>query len=156
MKAGVSGVHHVKIWVSDLARSRSWYERVLGLEPRTSFEDDDGVVRGMAFDVPGAGLQLALRENPDLARALSGADPFALQTTGEGLDAWAVHLDALGVPHSPVVRASAGHVMGFLDPDGLQIRLYAPDDDGGHAVRSGRAGTYRPGPVPGPDGGGRG
>ncbi|MFJ2030070.1 VOC family protein [Streptosporangium sp. NPDC087985] len=148
MNAAVSGVHHLKIWVTDLDRSRSWYERVFGLVLRTKFEDDDGVVRGMAFDFPGAGLQLALRENPGLAGALSGADPFALQTSREGLDDWIAHLDALGVPHSPVIKASAGHALGFLDPDGIQLRLYAPDDEI-HAAPAGHERLYRSGPLPG-------
>ncbi|GAA4230373.1 catechol 2,3-dioxygenase-like lactoylglutathione lyase family enzyme [Streptosporangium album] len=148
MDAAVSGVHHVKIWVKDLARSHAWYEQVFRLRLRTRFEDGDGVVRGMAFDLPGTDVQLALREDPVLATALSGADPFALQTTREGLDAWTAHLDALGIPHSPVIRASAGHAMGFPDPDGLQIRLYAPDDEI-PAAQTGPERVYRPGPLPG-------
>ncbi|MFF3442571.1 VOC family protein [Streptosporangium sp. NPDC002721] len=147
MNAVLTGVHHLKIWVSDLERSRSWYERVLGLEHHTSFEDDDGVIRGMSFTVPGAAFQIALRENPDLARALFDADPFALQVTLEGLHEWAARLDALDVPHGPVFRASSGHAMGFTDPDGVQIRLYAPDEEV-HAAQVGTEGVYRPGQAP--------
>jgi catechol 2,3-dioxygenase-like lactoylglutathione lyase family enzyme len=147
MRAGVIGVHHLKIWVSDLARSRSWYERVLGLEHHLSFEDEDGVIRGMSFTVPGAGFQIALRENLDLARALSGGDPFALEVTLEGLGDWAAHLDDLGVPHGPIIKASSGHAMGFADPDGVQIRLYAPEKEI-HAAQVGSRGVYRPGPDP--------
>jgi catechol 2,3-dioxygenase-like lactoylglutathione lyase family enzyme len=125
--ATVTGVHHLKIWVTDLASSREFYERVFGLEHRTSFADDDGVVRGMAFLLPGTSVQLAIRQDPGLAAALAGADPFALATTRAGLDEWVAHLDALGVPHSPVITASSGYAMGFLDPDGIQVRLYAED-----------------------------
>ncbi|MFI6453255.1 VOC family protein [Streptosporangium amethystogenes] len=148
MNAALTGVHHLKIWVSDLERSRSWYERVLGLEHHTSFEDEDGVIRGMSFKVPGAALQIALRQNPDLARALFDADPFALQVTLAGLDAWAAHLDDLGIPHSPIIRASSGHALGFADPDGVQIRLYAPDEEV-HATQVDTGGVYRPGPASG-------
>jgi catechol 2,3-dioxygenase-like lactoylglutathione lyase family enzyme len=126
--ATVTGVHHVKIWVTDLGRSRRFYERVFGLAHRTSFADEDGVVRGMAFALPGTSVQVAIREDAGLAKALAGADPFALATTRTGLDEWVAHLDALGVPHSPIITASSGYAMGFLDPDGIQIRLYAPDD----------------------------
>ncbi|WP_329083545.1 MULTISPECIES: VOC family protein [unclassified Streptosporangium] len=147
MNAVLTGVHHLKIWVSDLERSRSWYERVLGLEHHTSFQDEDGVIRGMSFTVPGAAFQIALRENPELARALFDADPFALQVTPEGLDDWAARLDGLGVPHSPIFRASAGHAMGFTDPDGVQIRLYAPDEQV-HAAQVGAGGVYRSGQTP--------
>jgi catechol 2,3-dioxygenase-like lactoylglutathione lyase family enzyme len=133
--------------VSDLARSRSWYERVLGLEHHLSFEDEDGVIRGMSFRVPGAGFQIALRENLDLAKALSGADPFALEVTPEGLGDWAAHLDDLDIPHGPIIKASSGYAMGFADPDGVQIRLYAPEEEV-HAAQVGSRGVYRPGPAP--------
>ena len=36
----VAGIHHIKLPVSDVARSRAWYERVLG------FETVDRVRRG--------------------------------------------------------------------------------------------------------------
>ena len=40
----ILGLHHVKIPVTDLVRSREWYERVLDLEPLTEFRDGhDGV-----------------------------------------------------------------------------------------------------------------
>ncbi|MEO3858700.1 VOC family protein [Acrocarpospora sp. B8E8] len=123
----VTGVHHIKIWVTDLARSREWYEKVFDLELSMSFEDQDGVVRGMAFRVAGTDFEIALRENRRLAEALHDADPFALATTREGLDEWIAHLDARGIAHSPVIRASRGYGLGFRDPDGVQIRLYATD-----------------------------
>jgi catechol-2,3-dioxygenase len=139
MTPRVTGVRHVKIWVTDLHRSRGWYEQVFGLELSLTFEDEDGVVRGLGFRVPGADFELALRENPTLAAALDDADPFALATTREELDAWAAHLDGLGIWHSPVVTASRGYALGFRDPDGMQIRLYADDPEvaartGGHVV----------------------
>lgn len=88
MRPSVSSVRQVKIWVTDLGRSRTWYENVFGLERVLSFEDRDGVIRGMAFRVPDAPFELALRENPELATALTGADPFALAVTRDSLDAW--------------------------------------------------------------------
>jgi hypothetical protein len=50
-------------------------------------------------------------------------------TTREALDAWVQRLDHLGIPHSPIVPASRGFALGFHDPDGLQVRLYADDPD---------------------------
>lgn len=49
----IIGVHHVKFPVSDLQRSRDWYERVLGLHVLVDFPDGDGVVRGLAGLLPG-------------------------------------------------------------------------------------------------------
>ncbi|MEV4582276.1 VOC family protein [Nonomuraea jabiensis] len=137
----VTGLRHLKIWVTDLTRSRAFYEQVFGLEHAMSFEDSDGVVRGMSFRIPGVDFELAIRENPELAKALYDADPFALATTREGLQQWVEHLDQLGIWHPPIVRASRGWACGFRDPDGIQIRLYAYDEQvaeaAGVQVRSG-------------------
>ena len=36
----ISGVHHIKLPVSDVGRSRAWYERVLGFELLMDFVED--------------------------------------------------------------------------------------------------------------------
>jgi catechol-2,3-dioxygenase len=148
VEAVVTGGRHLKVWVSDLGKSRRWYEQVFGLEHVLDFEDLDGVVRGMTFRVPHASFELALRENPRLAGALYDADPFALATTREALDAWVQRLDDLGIPHSPIVLASRGFALGFQDPDGLQVRLYADDPEvapaGGRTRVSVPTDTVRP------------
>jgi catechol 2,3-dioxygenase-like lactoylglutathione lyase family enzyme len=59
MAARVTGVRHIKIWVSSLERSRAWYEQVFGLELALTFEDEDGVVRDMGFRGPD-GMQIRL------------------------------------------------------------------------------------------------
>ncbi len=48
-----------------------------------------------------------------------------MATTRESLHAWADRLESLGIAHSEIVEASRGYALGFRDPDGLQIRLYA-------------------------------
>ncbi|GAA4095903.1 VOC family protein [Nonomuraea soli] len=138
----ITGVRHLKIWVTDLGRSRAFYEKVFRLEHSISFADDDGVVRGMSFRIPGVAFELAIRENPELAKAMHDADPFALATTREGLEQWVEHLDRLDIWHPPIVRASRGWACGFRDPDGIQIRLYAYDEEvagetGDHVVSGG-------------------
>jgi catechol 2,3-dioxygenase-like lactoylglutathione lyase family enzyme len=44
----VHGLHHVKVPVSDLTRSRAWYETVLTVSPHLEFPDDNGTVHGIA------------------------------------------------------------------------------------------------------------
>jgi catechol 2,3-dioxygenase-like lactoylglutathione lyase family enzyme len=51
-----TGIHHVKLPVSDLARSREWYQRVLAYTVEREFLDEDGVVRGVGGRLPGAGV----------------------------------------------------------------------------------------------------
>src|SRR5689334_1237683 len=69
----VSGVHHVKLPVSDVARSRAWYERVLGFELVVEFVED-GQVRGVALRREDCAAQVALRHDPARAQALAGFD----------------------------------------------------------------------------------
>jgi catechol 2,3-dioxygenase-like lactoylglutathione lyase family enzyme len=143
MGAGeILGVHHVKVPVADLARSRAWYERVFGVEPTMEFPDEDGVVRGVAYQLDN-GLALALREHPEVARAMAGFDPFAILLHDRpDVQHWADRLDTLGIQHSPVVQASVGWLLAFHDPDGLELRFYTAT---GHGTgTSGRPGYGRP------------
>ena len=121
----LAGIFAVKLPVQDLAAIRRWYEGVFGLELQFEFPDDDGVVRGVAYSVPGLGeTALALRERPDVA-GLSGFDPVIFAVADRAaIDAWAAHLEGLGVPHQ-VVEATIGWMLLFHDPDGLEIHLYS-------------------------------
>jgi catechol 2,3-dioxygenase-like lactoylglutathione lyase family enzyme len=123
----LTGIHHVKFPVSDLAASIAWYQRVFGFVVIMEFPDEDGIVRGVAGTVPGLGeAGVALRENPDVAKGIAGFDPisFGIADRAEA-DAWVAHLDELGIEHSPVIDASAGWIVVFHDPDGTQIHLYS-------------------------------
>jgi catechol-2,3-dioxygenase len=124
----ILGLHHVKLAVADLARSRAWYERVFEVQAKVEFTDDDGVVRGVSYR-PLGGFTLALRENADVARALAGFDPLAiLVESRQDLDAWASRLDGFGVPHSPVTAGAVGWLFGFDDPDGIRLKLYTREE----------------------------
>jgi catechol 2,3-dioxygenase-like lactoylglutathione lyase family enzyme len=138
----LAGIFGVKFPVRDLAASRPWYEKVFGLELYYEFPDDDGVVRGVAYTAPGLGdTGVALRERPDIA-GLSGFDPvvFAIDDR-TAVQAWAAHLDALGVANQ-VVEATIGWMVLFHDPDGLEFHLYSRDRS--DLDNSGKAGFGRP------------
>ena len=123
----LQGFHHVKLPVSDLARSREWYERVLGLQVYAEFVED-GVVMGVALCDAAATIDLALRHDPVRAAALAGFDPIALAVaTRDGVQDWAHRLDELGIPHGGVVTGHRGGavLVGLRDLDGVEIRLYA-------------------------------
>ena len=123
----LSGIHHVKIPVSDLARSVQWYGQVFGFAVTTEFPEADGTVLGVAGTVPGLGdTQLTLRVNRDAAQGCVGFDPvsFAVDDLAD-VQAWAAHLDTLGVAHSPVIEATVGWLLVFDDPDGISLHLYS-------------------------------
>ena len=126
----ILGVHHVKLPVTDLVRSRAWYEQVLELEPFREYPDDDGVVRGVSYRAKGC-LALALRELPDVSRGIAGFDPVAIMLRGRAdIDYWAARLDELGVPHWDPAPIPIGWMMAFDDPDGIQLRFYTLDEHG--------------------------
>lgn len=123
----ISGIHHVKLPVSDIARSREWYHRVLGFDVLIEFKDDDALV-GLALRRDGCHPNIALRLDPDRARAMAGFDVLALRVpTREDVQHWQARLDDLGEPHGGLVRGHAGGavLVGLHDPDGIEIRLYA-------------------------------
>ena len=121
------GIHHVKLPVSNLARSQGWYDRVLGLETVIEFVED-GVLRGVALGRDGRRPEIALRHDPDRARALSGFDAVALLVPSrDDVQRWSTRLDDLGEQHGGLVQGHSGGavLVGLRDPDGIEIRLYA-------------------------------
>jgi catechol 2,3-dioxygenase-like lactoylglutathione lyase family enzyme len=88
--AVLSGFHHVKMPVADVARSRDWYQRVLGFEQELEFVED-GVLMGLAMRDPGGTARLAARHDParaaalaDSIRSLSGFPPGPTSRSGSG------------------------------------------------------------------------
>ncbi|TCO60511.1 VOC family protein [Actinocrispum wychmicini] len=122
----LAGIHHVKIPVTDLARTAQWYRQVFGLCPTMEFREADGVVRGFVGEIPGlAPTQVAFRVNDVAAAGSRGFDPvsFAVKSRDD-LETWVEHLDSLGIEHSPVIEASVGWLLVFDDPDGVTLHLY--------------------------------
>lgn len=143
-EARLVGIAGVKIPVTNLTRSRAWYEEVFGLRAMLEFPDDNGVVRGVGYDVPGVpDTWIALRENPEVARGIAGFDPviYAVEDR-DAVEAWAARLDELGIPHSPVIDATLGWMLVFHDPDGIEIHLYSRERHG--IDQTGRRGYGRP------------
>jgi catechol 2,3-dioxygenase-like lactoylglutathione lyase family enzyme len=123
----ITGFHHVKLPVGDVVRSRDWYQRVLGFEVSIEFVEE-GVLRGVGLAHPGAAAQIALREDPERAKAMSGFDALALLVpTREDVRTWKARLDEAAEPHGGIVTGHNGGavLVGLHDPDGIEIRLYA-------------------------------
>ena len=73
----LAGIHHLKLPVTDLARSREWYQSRLGYQVQLEFVEQ-GRLMGYTLAHPNGGPQLALRLNPERARAAAGFDYFAI------------------------------------------------------------------------------
>lgn len=139
-------IYSVKIPVGDLTASRRWYADVFGLQEDMEWPDQDGVVRGIAFE-PLGGVILSLREHPAAAAASREFGFVNVRVPSESdLEACANHLDRLGVGHTDVISGARGRLVGFHDPDGHQLSFYAATtatgvrEDSVHAVRSAAGG----------------
>ena len=139
----IDGMRGVKLPVTDLQRSLTWYRQVFDVLPQMEFPDEHGVVRGVICSVPGADdTGIALREDPEAAKGYAGFDPMAWHVTDlAALERWAAHLDQLDIAHSPVIVASEGRLLAFRDPDGIGHHLYTRATHG--TDTTGRPGSGR-------------
>jgi len=121
----LAGIHHVKLPVTDLSRSREWYESRLGYQLQMEFVEQ-GRLMGYALAHPNGGPQLGLRLGPERARAAAGFDYFAIGVPDkEAIDQLAARLTTLGEQHAGVHWASIGWILPELhDPDGHEVRFY--------------------------------
>ena len=138
MSIPVTGYAHVRLTVTDIARSRAFYEQVFGLP--VAFEvppDADEATReqlgflfgGVIFQV-GPGLLLGLRPVAPTGDRFDedrvGLDHLSLAVADRSvLDDAARRLDELGVAHEPVKDLGRAAILEFRDPDGIALELYA-------------------------------
>jgi len=124
----LDGIHHIKVPVTDLGRSRAWYESRLGYALRMEFVEG-GTLMGLVLRHPNGGPELALRLDPEHSAGLGGFDFFAIGVPGRAeLEALAERLTALGEDHAGVHFASIGWILPALhDPDGHEVRFYTTE-----------------------------
>ena len=140
MAPRLAGIHHVKLPVRDLARSRAWYESRLGYRASVEFVEQ-GTLMGIVMSHPDGGPDLGLRLDPARAEAAAGFDYFAIGVpTKEAIEDLAAWLTSLGEPHAGVHYATIGWILPELhDPDGHEVRFYTTEHHtempGGGAVR---------------------
>ena len=109
----LDGIHHVTLTASDLDRSVTWYTNVLGFTESHRVEVN-GMTKAM---LSRDGLLLTLTDHRDLAEPgrfserRTGLDHLAFAVADRvALDAWADHLDALGVARDQVTRGRSGEI----------------------------------------------
>jgi len=121
----LAGIHHIKIPVTDLARSIAWYTSRLGYTEGFHFVED-GVFIGVALEHPNGGPDLALRLNPAASAGLGDFDFLVVGVPDRpAIEALAARLTELGDEHAGVHRATLGWILPLLhDPDGHEVRFY--------------------------------
>jgi glyoxylase I family protein len=130
---------HVRLTVTDIARSRAFYDSVFGFS--VAFEaphaDADESTRqqlaflfgGLIYSYPGGllGLRPVAPGNDAFDEDRVGLDhlSFAVSSRSDIEEAASV-LDGLGVPHGGVKDIGSGFILEFRDPDNIALEIYAP------------------------------
>ncbi len=117
----VTGFSHVQLQVGDLARSRAWYETVLGMEAFVELPDT------VALKHRPSRLVVVLSPASALDQSASPLDHLAFAVPdGPTLEAWADELTRQGIDHPGVILELGKPSLQLLDPDGNSIELVAP------------------------------
>lgn len=121
----LAGVHHLKLPVSDLSRSREWYESRLGYRLVQEFREE-GKLMGLVLEHPNGGPSFALRLDPERAQAAAGFDYFSIGVPDkESIESLAARLTDLGEQHAGIHFATIGWILPMVhDPDGHEVRFY--------------------------------
>jgi glyoxylase I family protein len=135
-----SGFAHVRLTVTDIARSKEFYDQVFGwpIAVDASGRVDEPGVRespeqfygGVVYQTPSGGL-LGLRPvgTDRFDSTVTGLDHVSfLVSSREDLTGAERSLDAAGIEHGEVKDlTSAGlAILSFSDPDGVHLELTAP------------------------------
>jgi catechol 2,3-dioxygenase-like lactoylglutathione lyase family enzyme len=121
----LTGVHHVRLPVTDLARSYAFWRDVLGYERDFDLPGPDGPL-GWALTHPRGGPGIVLWHDPEKAAASSGFPWFSLGLpSSQDIIKLAEELDRRGIHHGGVQNALVEIKLPFVnDPDGHLIGFY--------------------------------
>ena len=123
-------VAHVAVTVTDIDRSRAWYQRLFGSDP--VLDEDTGPFRHVVW-LLGSGTLFGIHQH----ESPSGSEPFdelrpGLDHVAFGcsnrteLEEWATRLISLGIVHGGVIDAAYGSGLSFRDPDNIALEFFAP------------------------------
>jgi glyoxylase I family protein len=136
MAITTTSIAHIRLTVTDIARSRQFYESVFGwrvaLEVPPDADDTTREALGFLFD--GViyhigeclvGLRPVATDRFHEDRA--GLDHLAFRVANRAeLDSAAALLDDLGIAHEPVKDIGPAYILEFRDPDNIALELSAP------------------------------
>lgn len=131
-----TSIAHVRLTVTDIERSRRFYESVFGWPVLLEVPDNaDASTReqlsflfgGVIYDLGGTLLGLRPVATDRFDEDRTGLDHIAFRLDSrDELDAAAAHLDGLGVAHEPVKDIGPAYILQFRDPDNIALELTAP------------------------------
>jgi glyoxylase I family protein len=131
-----TSIAHVRLTVTDIERSRQFYERVFGWRVLLEIPDNaDKATRdrlgflfgGVIYDLGGTLIGLRPVATDRFNEDRAGLDHIAFRVGSKAeLDAAASHLDEVGVQHEPVKDIGPSYILEFRDPDNIALELTAP------------------------------
>jgi glyoxylase I family protein len=128
----ITGIAHVELSVRDLERSVEWYCRLLGARDVWRGSNDQYGITACAIYEPKSKMVFAFtRHNEQELEPFSprrpGLDHVSFGVADRAaLEEWVAHLDALGIPHSPIQDDHTPPSVTFSDPDGIALELSYP------------------------------
>jgi glyoxylase I family protein len=136
MPITANSVAHIRLTVTDIARSRGFYESVFGWPVALEVPDDaDDATReqlgflfgGVLYDIGESLIGLRPVGTGRFDEDRVGLDHLCLRVSSrDELDSAAAHLDDLGFSHEPVKEIGHGYILEFRDPDNIALELIAP------------------------------
>jgi glyoxylase I family protein len=135
-----TGLHHIRLTVCDLARSRAFYEEVLGFQVAAVSPGDpsDPAVRadpaqlygGVVYQTNGIlfGLRPVAEAGDTFNSERTGLDHVSFTVANrDALVAAATALEEAGIPHGEVMELDGFGlaILSFSDPDGVHLELTA-------------------------------
>ena len=136
-----TGLHHLRLTVTDLQRSRAFYTDVLGFEVAAESPGDpsDPAVRADPAQLYGGvvlatngilfGLRPVAAGDDAFVAERVGLDhvSFAVESRADLVNA-AAKLQARGIEHGEIIDLAAFGlaILSFSDPDGVHLELTAP------------------------------
>lgn len=133
MPVQATGYHHIRLTVTDIVRSRAFYDSVFGFDVAYEIPADAdeatrealGFLYGGVIYSFGPGLLLGLRPVADdeFSPDRVGLDHLSIMV--EDLQGSVAVLDGLGVAHGGVKDLGAVSIVEFKDPDGVALELCA-------------------------------
>ena len=136
MPIATTAFSHVRLTVTDIDRSRKFYDDVFGLPVAVELPPnaDDATREKLWFLFGGVIYQLGdslfgLRpvSQEEFDENKTGLDHLSFAVADRAaLDDAATTLDGLGVAHEGVKDIGQGFILEFRDPDNIALELFAP------------------------------
>lgn len=136
MPISTSAFSHIRITVTDIDRSRAFYDDLFGwpVAFETPPDADDATRARFAFLFGGViyqvgevmfGLRPVAEDSFDEDRVGLDHVSFAVADLA-ALESAAALLEERGIGHAGIKDIGAGHILEFRDPDNVALELFAP------------------------------